>query len=477
MRNSKVVAIIDSFNKTDLTQFRKYLISPFFNEQEALVALFDLLCQYLQSSKNESGEELDKLFIWKQVFGSDPYNDLQLRRLMSDLNKHAQNYLAYKTFRENPLAEQLELLRSLQEPRLEKHLNASIRSITQLLERQGRKDSHFHQNKFRFESQLHQYLERSKAKKIEFVNLEKADHHLNCFYISQKLKHYCDVLGYKKFLSKDPKIELLPSFIEFVKSSPYLEEPAVQVYYSISQMYLYPEQEEHFHHFKEYLNQHLHCFGKSEQKSLYIFAMNYCIDLQVNNGKRHYFKELFALYRQVLEAELIFEEGFLDPTHYKNIIAIGLQVKEFDWVEGFIQSYTDSLPHEHQENAINYNMASLHFHKEEYIEVIEQLREVEYTNLSYALGSKLMLLRTYYELGEINALDSLIDSFRIYLRRNRLISKNIKRQYMNELRFTKKLISLPVYDKAAIRKLRQQIEDCKMLSARKWLLEKVAEVE
>ena len=167
----------------------------------------------------------------------------------------------------------------------------------------------------------------------------------------------------------------------------------------------------------------------------------------------------------------------LKPGVYKNIITIGLAVKEYDWVEQFIKDYTQKLPKDHQENALVYNLSQVYFSQKKYDLVIEQLREVEYKNVVYALGGKLTLLKTYFETCEHRALDSLMDSFRIYLRRNRLISKDVRQQYMNSLRFTKKLANLAPYDKKGLQKAREQIEKCKALAAKKWLLEKVTEME
>jgi hypothetical protein len=48
---------------------------------------------------------------------------------------------------------------------------------------------------------------------------------------------------------------------------------------------------------------------------------------------------------------------------------------------------------------------------------------------------------------------------------------------MNVLRFTKKLANIPEYDKNAIEKIKIQIDNCKALAAKNWLLEKVEERE
>ena len=92
-------------------------------------------------------------------------------------------------------------------------------------------------------------------------------------------------------------------------------------------------------------------------------------------------------------------------------------------------------------------------------------------------GGKLILLKTYYELNEYIALDSLIDSFRIYIRRNKIIPREVKQQYLNMLRFVKKLSSTIHGDKKAIEKIHSQIDKCKALAGKKWILEKVAELE
>jgi hypothetical protein len=102
---------------------------------------------------------------------------------------------------------------------------------------------------------------------------------------------------------------------------------------------------------------------------------------------------------------------------------------------------------------------------------------VEYSDVVYALSAKLILVRTYYESDEFNALDSLVDSFRIYLRRNKLISKSVKNQYLQFLRFVRKLISLRPGDTEELASLCTQIAGCEPLMSKKWLLEKVEELK
>ena len=74
---------------------------------------------------------------------------------------------------------------------------------------------------------------------------------------------------------------------------------------------------------------------------------------------------------------------------------------------------------------------------------------------------------------ELCLMTDLIDSFRIYIRRNKLISNSLKTQYLNDLRFIKKLSTLAPYDKDGLAKLEAQIQKCKAMVDQKWILEKV----
>ena len=83
-----------------------------------------------------------------------------------------------------------------------------------------------------------------------------------------------------------------------------------------------------------------------------------------------------------------------------------------------------------------------------------------------------MLLKIYFQLKEINALESLIDSFTRYLTRRKDLGYH-KELYLNLIRFIKKLLQLQQYDKTGKENLRQEIERTEALTEKKWLLEQL----
>lgn len=479
MISPKLLVLLQNFSKPELKGFNKFLQSSFHNENQDLVKLYKIIEAQFQKPNWSDKENIhfEKKIVWQKIKGDTPYLDEQMRRISSDLTKKAYHFLAYNEFKKNPMDELIYLLPTINTPSLNKHFAGATRQADLIQEKSSLKNANHHFAKFKIEYQKYRNQEINTKKLPDFGNLEKADYHLDAFYIFNKLKNYCDFLAYKNITAINPSIHLFPDFLENLKSSPYINEPCIKSYFYIVSMMLHPDDEVFFQNAKKILEKNYDSFTIQELNTIYIYLKNYCIDTKINNGKSEYFYELFDIFKTLLEKEINFVDGMLDPRDYKNIVTVGLHIKEFDWTEKFIQNYTTRLPRESQDNDLSYNLSKVYFHKEDYQKVIEQLREVEYKNLSYTMGGRLMLLKTYYELNELDALESLLDSYGIYLRRNKLISREVKQQLMNGIRFTRKLASLAPYDKLGIQKLKTQINNCKALAAKKWLLEKVEALE
>ena len=475
MLSKKLTSLLASFSKIELTQFKKYLLSPYFNESETLLLLFEQIEQQLR--QNQNCKALQKEQVWTSLFKDTAFNDAQLRRICSDLTKLAYHFLSLKKDYKSPLDRSIHLLEIFHDRKLEKHFMSTIKQSEEQARKSKEKGANYHYKKYQLERFRHLNYEQSGEKIDTFENLQQSDYHLECFFIIHKLKHYCDALGYRIFLAMEAEIDLPPGFLEYLEQKNFLQEANIKAYYLVAKMLMHTEEERYFYQLKELLKSQASEFSKEELNTLYIHLNNYCIQEKINIGKSEYFVELFDNFRMLLEQDIMLKNGELVPQDYKNIITVGLHIKEFDWVEDFIQQYTPKLPKDNQENALTYNLAKVYFAQQKYEKVIEQLREVEYQNLFYALGGKLMLLKTYYELKEFLALDSLIDSFRIYLRRNKLISKDVKQKYLNVLRFVKKLSNTTSQDKAAIDKIKKQINECKALADKNWILEKIKELE
>ena len=85
-------------------------------------------------------------------------------------------------------------------------------------------------------------------------------------------------------------------------------------------------------------------------------------------------------------------------------------------------------------------------------------------------------MKTYYELGEYQPLQSLKESFRILLSRKKLISDTQRSVYGNFVRYTLKLFRADVKDKKKIAALKKEIETTQQMADKGWVMEKLNEI-
>lgn len=469
MISSKLTELLAAFSTYEMNRLRKFLVSPFFNEHKNIIQLFDLIDGNLRNNDGSVSKEK----IWQQLFPSEQYNDIRMRRLFSDLGQLARRFLAYETFASDPGAPSIYLLKACNERKLDKQFSSLEKRTRLVLKDQFRNDQAY-LKQFQLENELDQFQVKQLLRTRK-RNLEATDHYLDLFYLVRKLKHYCDALNYKNVLNVEVPIGLINSLVGEIEDGGYLEYPAVGIYYKIMMTLLEPEEEAHFFDLKRLLNEHPEIFPQPELIECYIFAQNYCIK-KINAGKNEYTKILFEIYRESIDQGVIFDNGKIAPWHYKNIITLGLRLKEYDWTEHFITENEFRLPEDRRKNALTYNTAMLYFHKKDYPKVVEALSRLEYDDVYYAVDGRWLLLKTYYELSEFEALDSLLESFRLFLLRQKLISGANKRKYLNLVRYVQKLSKVHPSDKEKINSLKTRIDTAKDIAEKDWLQEKVREL-
>ena len=336
------------------------------------------------------------------------------------------------------------------------------------------KSSDFYYHKFALEKQVF-LLNQDIQAKSEKKNIETVSKNLDVFYISEKLRYYCYILGSKRVAVHDYDLQMMKQIIRQVENSDYFEIPVIAVYYQNYLTLSDGENEEHYFKLKELLDKYALDFPKVEAFNLYSSTLNYCVR-KVNLGSMVFHQEYIDVIIDFLDKEIIFLDDFLAPEVFNNIVVIALRLEKYSWTEDFILKYIKRIDPKYQDNVLTFNMARLHWYQKSHKKVIQLLREVEYDHLGYNLKSKTMLLTTYYEIDEIEALYSLLESFRAFLNRHKEIPQHRRSLYLNLIRFTKKIVNTIPSDKKAIEKLHKEITETKSLANKDWLLEKLAEL-
>lgn len=464
MQDSKLILLLKTFNKEDWRWFRKFLLSPYFNNREELILLFD----YLRGqSPNFIPTSLKKEKVFKKIFPNDPFNEKQLSYAMSYLLTQAEQFLMQRKFEESQPRMNNFLLSALVDRNLNKNYKFHYGKFTKQLDNYHTQHIDYYLLKYQF----------TEIATLQFLNqnLRQEDNHLletynnlHEFYFFNILKYSCELMTRQKTYGTIYDFQIVDHTITTIKTQKDIP-PIVSIYLKIYALLKEEEMETNFQHLKELLATFHHILPSAEKRIIYLHAINFCIfQAHKNRNTRFYLEEMLQFYLFGIKNEFLLNKGFLTPWTFKNVIKLGLNLKRYDFTESFIKEYHQKLEQEFQEDALHFNLADLNYRKKNYQEAQTHLLQIEYSDIFYALGSKAMLLKIYYETDEIEALLALIASFSIYLRRNKKIAKNTKEHYLH---FTTILAQVVRATKDKIPKVINKINDTQHLFNRAWLLE------
>lgn len=474
MQNSKLYSILEYFDKYEQNRLRKFIISPYFNKNEAIIALFDLLIEHLNSSKET---DLSKEELWSRIYNNDNYDDVLFRKNCSDLLKLIESYLAQQIYEKNPIHKANFLIEAVGGRKMNKLFNTSIKTAKRLSDHQIYRTTDYYLGQYQMERNLYDLKELGHNRTTK-KNVEAILNNLDRFYLAEKLRYSCTVLSQQVLVSLEYKLLFIDEILEHIKKYGYEDVPPIAIYNQIYLSNAEPDDTSHYFKLMDLLKKYGDLFPKEEAEFIYGFALNYCIK-KINSGNQRFTEEYFNVSVILLEKGLIINDGILSPWHFRNIITTALRLRKYKWTEDFISYYQKYLPDSMRENAVTFNMAQLYFAQKQHEKVMSLLKDIEYEEFTYNLNSKTMLLSTYYETDEIEPLYSLMDSFRTYLNRHKDFSASRRILYTNLIKFTKQLTRIMPGDKKAIEKLKAEVAKAeeKGIASITWLKEKIAELE
>lgn len=463
--NKKLLLILSQLDKHKLDGLVHFCKNPAYNINKNIAHFFLILSNFYPAF------EIDKkniANIYTQIFES-PLNQNHFNNFQTHAYKVLLEFLAHLNLNslENKSFFYLKELLPISKELVEKELT--------ILKNQKSNFEDYYLEQFRSLNFYFDFMLNKSAaerKKIDFDN-EDALFMLTCFYYKNRLKYACEMINVQSILKTKFDESVFEKEANYCLTIKFENELSIKLY-ALSFLLMKNQATDVFETIKTLLFKKGEKIDKSELKSFYAILQNFCIR-KFNAGNTQFLNELFIIYKQSLEIGLLTENKKMLSSTFKNIIFVGLKLKEFNWVEHFIENNVKYLPENERENAQNFSMARINFAKKAYDKVLEKLLYVEFTDVFYQLDAKSLLLKTYYETESIDSLQSLLESFKILLLRQKNVTPQHIQLYKNLVSTTKKLISNSATNKKYVEKLKVKINQ-QAIADKTWVLEKVEEL-
>lgn len=465
MKNTPLSLYVFSLNNIEIDQFRFWLASPLFNNRLELVQLFDWINKFRQK---KTDEKFTKQVAFSYLFPNQQYDDQQLRHLMSYLLQQLRQFLIWQSLQQNEVEQQLLLLDNLQQRGLGKAFEKQRKKTIKTLQKRTLPNEQFYFYEYQIQVKQYQFL-RTQSRETQTV-LREISSTFTTYAIANILKWHCSILTHKSTSKPEYDISFLEQILTYLEQGFYPNIPAIQIYYQTYQA-LTTGDETNYKQLKILILENFQAFPINEIRDIILLAINYCIRC-LNNGEASYLKEIFEWYKMGLRENIFIINGKLSRFTYNNIIIAGLKLKEYEWVKDFMEQYKNYIENAYQHDTYYFNLALWYQFQNQYDAVQELLLKVTFKDVLHALHAKRILLKIYYETDAEKALESLLDSIKIYLYRHKKLGY-YKDSYLKLVKYTQKLVRLNPYDKNAKKELRQAIENEKSLLEKAWFLEQI----
>ena len=175
-----------------------------------------------------------------------------------------------------------------------------------------------------------------------------------------------------------------------------------------------------------------------------------------------------------LDKGFLLKDGILPESTFSNIVALSLKLNDFTWTESFIEKYHIHLKPIFREPMQYFSLGRLKYEQGDLNRSMHYLARVDTATPWLLLASKTLQAKIYFELDEINVLDSLLDSMRVYLQRRNDLGYHSE-NYKNMVAFTRQLMSASIKSKAEKEKFAKKVQSANVFSEKDWFLKQIWE--
>lgn len=482
MRNTRFIQLFNQLEAKEQLAFQVYLHNDAPGKKSSLAILYR---QILKASPDFLAKGFNKTTLWEKIYSHKPFNELAFNNLLSNLLQKLYEFLAIQIIQTDKGLQSNLLLDHFRK----REINDFIPILIKRLEQQQNKSTQ--ENSAYFWQQIEinaykDYAEIIREKRSYNIFLQKENDYLDLYYHLEKLRIAVDMLSRQTVINLDYKPTHLEAILSHYEAHPELltAYPAIHIYWQAQQMLRYKDQADAYFKLKALLSEHFHLFPSEEARTLYNYLLNYCVR-KINTGFGHFYEEILSLYQFLLKAQLLEQQGKLTQWTFINILTAGLRLQNYEWTEDFVHRYKDALDPSTQDNVYAYSLATIYFEKGDLGEALSLLQSVAFTDAFYQLSAKIIQLKIYYLEESADAFFSLSLATQRYLSRNRQLSTYQTKSNVHFLKLIKRLFQLKIKAKylqqsryqAQVQKLKNRIQNTAILGNRKWLEQKLSDLE
>lgn len=471
---NNLLSFLRELSKEEMRELEKFVKSPFHNNRAEVTKYF-LQLKKFHPSFSHSGFTKESIFT--ELYPKEKYRDDVMRRLASNLYKLAQDYIAFKMFKENEFEQKKNIAEYFSNKFELNFFKKHIEKTSEYLDSKPFRNTGYYYNRKKIEELKSFYISQSDPTRKKFDNTQKMLD-LTWQYVMIVLFFIHDTaLSDMRYFNKKYDVSLLEPLLKIYHNKDFPKSAALETsYYSLMLNMPEERQDENFYKLKELLEKNATIFEKDELYAFYISLHNYLFEKGLAPD-REVSKLEFEVGVQMLELGLITEGNTITAEWFANVFLKAVKAGEFEYAEKFIKDYKMMLMSKERDNIVNFSYAELLFAKGDYVNSLSYLATVKFNNVWEKLRVNHIYIKIHYEMNNEDLFYYLIDSFKHVLKDEYSVTEYVKKLHSDFNDTAAKLFKHRNEGKYLnLRALKKEVNNMKV-AGHKWLLDKIEELE
>lgn len=139
---------------------------------------------------------MDKATLWSELFPTDPFDDQQLRLLMSYLHKLLETYVAVREWQNDPVGREVDLAVGYRKRGLDEQYSRARRVAERSLQKHPLRDGDYHAMRYRL--MWEEYGFQTVQNPADAASFREMVHHIDASYLSNRLKLTCMAIAQRQ---------------------------------------------------------------------------------------------------------------------------------------------------------------------------------------------------------------------------------------------------------------------------------------
>ncbi|MEO1258441.1 MAG: hypothetical protein AAFZ15_06575 [Bacteroidota bacterium] len=458
----------------EITRLGKFIQSPYFNNSELILHLFNAI---KRQHPRYAGKSIEKEKLFQKLFPNEGFNYKKITDLYSDLVKLIEKFLTIEMLDQNePVVNGLRL-KVYEERHLERSFRKQFDQAQKHFKEKVNKTAFDYgdMTAVAFDYYFHPTTERLSEKE---KSVQSAMGYLDRYFILMKMRLGMELYSRQEIIPEKNEIWQLN---EVLKNTELLknENKLFVLYPKIIQFLKGSYSEKEFETLNRFIQTNKSDVPLSELRPIMIAMANKAWQIYTQ-GKKKYINYLFEIYKTGLKYNgVFFQNGKIRETTFNNIVVTACIIKEFHWAKLFIKKNQSYLIPNEKDRTVLYSNAIISFHEKKFEKTLLLLNKEQKTKGILELRNRFLRTRTIFEIffqdhSYETTVHSELLSFTKYVKKIKYLTEEKKALYLETTVWMRKLKNqkFKKINKQKKEEWKKKINESRLL-AKEWLLEKI----